>query len=149
VWRHVRIRPGYTGGVPPSHKASGDKHFTAMETRSGSDERRCARGRREPGGRSDEAIEFADAEELHQLRCEQLRGDRSAVAERAKPVTEHAVFRRGGLCGGCETRVVIGVLVRRRQGVVVVGRVPAAQRACQDEDDRQCDERLRAKSQRT
>ena len=52
-------------------------------------------------------------------------------------MTEHAVFGPGWLRRSCETRVVIGVLVHRQRGmfVAVVGRVPAAQRARQDEDD--------------
>ena len=133
-------RPGYTGGVISFE----------METWGRLDARRRARGESEPGCRSYEAVEFADANELRGLRRRQLRRDRRAVAERAKPVTEHTVFGGGRLRRGCETRVVIGVLVycRRRIFVAVVGRVPASQRARQDEDDRECDKRLRAKSQR-
>ena len=65
-------------------------------------------------------------------------------------MTKRAVLGRR-LCRGREARVVIGVLVHRRHGifVAVVGRVPAAQRARQAEDDRKCDKRLRAKLQRT
>ena len=121
-----------------------------METRSRSDERWCARGKGEPGCRSNEAVEFAAANDSNRLRRDQLIRDGSAVTERAKPVTKRAVLGRW-LCRGCEARVVIGVLVHRRHGifVAVVGRVPAAQRARQDEDDRKCDKRLRAKLQRT
>ena len=121
----------------PFAKASGDKHFTEMETRDRSDERRSARGKGEPGGRADDAVEFADASELNRLGREERRRDRGAVAERAQPVTEHAVFGSGWLRGGCETRVVIAVLVDRERCVlvVIVGRVPAAQRARQDEED--------------
>jgi len=138
-----------TCDLPRLHRK---RHFISMETKvSRSDERGCARGKSEPGCRSDEAVEFADANELKRLRRVQRRRDGSAVAERAKPVTKRAVFRRGWRRRGCETRVVIGVLVHRRHGifVAVVGRVPAAQRAGQDEDDRKCNQRLRAKSQRT
>lgn len=135
----------------PFAKASGDKHFTQMETRSRSDERGRARRKSEPGRCADAAGEGADANELNRLRREHLRRDGGAVAERAKPVTERAVFGCGWLGLGCKTRVVIGVLVHRRHGkfVAVVGRVPAAQRARQDENDRQCDKRRRAESQRT
>ena len=46
---------------PPFAKASGDRHFTEMETRGRLDARRRARGESEPGCRSYEAVEFADA----------------------------------------------------------------------------------------
>ena len=99
-----------------------------MEMRSRSDERGRARGKSEKGCGSDETVEFADADELNRFRREQLCRDRGAVAETAKPVTEHAVFGRGWLRLGCETRVVIGVLVQRQRGIFVgvVGRVPGA-----------------------
>ena len=127
------------------------RHFTQMETRSRSDERGRARRKSEPGRCADAADEGADANELNRLCREHLSRGGGAVAERAKPVTERAVFGCGRLGLGCETRVVIGVLVHRRhcKFVAVVGRVPAAQRARQDEDDRQCDKRCRAESQRT
>ena len=122
-----------------------------METRSGSDERRRARGKSEPGCCADAAGEGADANELNRLRREHLSRDGGAVAERTRPVTERAVFGCGWPSLVRETGVVIGVLVHHRHGkvVAVVGRVPAAQRARQDEDDRQCDKRRRAESQRT
>ena len=122
-----------------------------METRSRSDERWCARRKSETRCRSNDAVEFAGGIDLNRLSREELGRDRGAVAERAKPVTEHAVFGRGRIGGGCETRVVIGVLMHRRRGVVVavVGRVPAAQRTGQDQDDRQDGKRLRAKTQLT
>ena len=108
-----------------------------MEKRSRSGERRCASGKSEPGCGSNEAVEGADTDELKRRRGEQLGRDGSAVAERAKPVTQRAVLGPGWLRRRGETRVVIGVLVNRRRGifVVIVGRVPAAQRAGQDQDD--------------
>ena len=122
-----------------------------METRSGSGEWRRAGGKSEPGCCADAAGEGADANELNRLRREHLSRDGGAVAERTKPVTERAVFGCGWPSLVRETGVVIGVLVHHRHGkvVAVVGRVPAAQRARQDEDDRQCDKRRRAESQRT
>ena len=122
-----------------------------METRRRSGERRCARRKSEPGCGADASDEGMNADELNRLCREHLRRNGRAVAERAKPVTQRAVFRARwlGRCG--ETRVVVGVVMHRGRGivVVVVGRVPSAQRARQDEDDRQCRKRLRAKSQRT
>ena len=127
----------------PSAKATGDKHFNKRK-RGGSGERGRASGKRQQGNREEEAVEFAGANELNPLRREQLRRDRGAVAERAKPVAKRAVFGSGWLRRGSETRVVIGVLMHHRHGIVVavVGRVPAAQRARQGENDRKCDERL-------
>ena len=120
------------------------------EKGSRSDERGRARRKGEAGGGSDDAVEFADADEAKRRRGQERGRDRRAVAEGAEPVTEDAMFGRGWLGGGRETRVVIAMVVRRRRViVVVVGRVPAAQRAGQDQDDRQCDKRLRAKAQRT
>jgi hypothetical protein len=122
-----------------------------METGRRSDERRCARRKSEPGCSADAVGEGADENELNRLRREYLGRDGGAIAERAKPVTERTMFGCGWPALGCETRVVIGVVVyrRRRIFVPVVWRVPPAQRARQDEDDRQCDERRRAESQRT
>ena len=122
-----------------------------METGRRSDERGCARGKSEPGCGANAVGEGADANELNRLCREYLARDGGAVAEGAKPVAERAMFGCGWLRGGREACVVIGVLVHHRHGkvVAVVGRVPAAQRARQDEDDRQCDKRRRAESQRT
>ena len=122
-----------------------------METGRRSDERRCARRKSEPGCSADAVGEGADENELNRLRREYLGRDGGAIAERAKPVTERTMFGCGWPALGCETRVVIGVVVyrRRRIFVPVVWRVPPAQRARQDEDDRQCDKRRRAESQRT
>ena len=80
-----------------------------METRGRSDERGCARGKREPGGRADAAGERADPNELNRQYREHLSRDGGAIAERAKPVTKRAVFGCGWLRLGRETRVVIGV----------------------------------------
>ena len=105
----------------------------------------------EPGGRSDRVGELADTSECHPLRREPLRRHRRAVAEGPEPVAEQAMLG-GGWSWGCESGVVIGVMVNRRRGrvlVVIVGRVPAAQRARQDKDNRERDERRRAKSQRS
>jgi hypothetical protein len=122
-----------------------------METRSESDERRRARRKSEPRCCSDEAVGLSNAYEVNLLGREELLRYRGAVAERAKPVTEHAVVWPGRPRRACETRVMIGVVVTcgARVCVAVVGRMPAAQRARQDEDDRKCDKRRRAKSQRT
>ena len=124
--RHVRS--------PRLHRR---RHVSELETRRRSEERRGARGKSEPGCRADLADEAAEDNELNRLCREYLARDGGAVAEGAKPVAERAMFGCGWLRGGREACVVIGVLVDRRQGgfVVIVGRVPPAQRARQDEDD--------------
>ena len=128
--------PLFTPAAFPLRQGFGGQVFTAMETWSGSDERRRARRKSEPGGRADEVVEFAGANHLNRLRREQVRGDGSAVAKGAQPVTEDAMVGRR-LRGSSEAGVVVGVLMRyrRRKLIGVVGRVPPAQRTRQDEDD--------------
>ena len=107
-----------------------------MET-SGSDERGCARGENQLRSGADEIVTLAGHKKPDLLGREDLGGDRRSTTERAQPVAQRAMFGSGGLRSGGESRVVVGVLVHRRRGILidVVGRVPAAQRARQDEDD--------------
>ena len=130
---------------------SGRAHSSAARpvnwNRSG--EGRCARGKRERRAGAEVAGNAGYGNDCNRLPREQLRRGRSAAAERAEPMTERAMFRRRRPGGVGEAGVMIGVLMNGRRGIVVgvVGRVPAAQRARQDEDDRQCDERLGAECQ--
>jgi len=60
------------------------------------------------------------------------------------------MLRGAGRFGATDSLVVMPRLVNHawRSVVAVVGLMPGAGGSCQDQDDRQRDERLRAKSQR-